>query len=152
MSYLYYCTKCGKPIIMYSNENVDDITCTSCCRKYHKKIVPDKYIIYKSVAPELNEELENDFIENILKNESNFDLTLCWFYRRGEINAIHEHNESLLNSYTQSQSNVPKCPTCGSTNITKIGTFNRMMSTGLFGLASGKIGKTMRCRNCGMTW
>lgn len=152
MSYLYYCTKCGKPINMYSKENVDDVTCTSCCRKYHKEIVPDKYIIYKSVAPELNEELENDFIENILKNESNFDSSLCWFYRRGEINAIHEHNESLLNSYTQSQSNVPKCPTCGSTNITKIGTFNRMLSTGFFGLASGKIGKTMRCKNCGYNW
>ena len=48
--------------------------------------------------------------------------------------------------------NVPKCPTCGSTNITKIGTFNRMMSTGLFGLASRKIGKTMKCNNCGYTW
>ena len=48
--------------------------------------------------------------------------------------------------------NKPKCPTCGSTNISKIGTFNRMLSTGFFGLASGKIGKTMRCKNCGYTF
>lgn len=47
---------------------------------------------------------------------------------------------------------VPKCPTCQSTNISKIGTVNRMVSTGLFGLASSKIGKTYKCNNCGTTW
>ena len=56
--------------------------------------------------------------------------------------------ESVWNSDV----NKPKCPTCGSTNISKIGTFNRMLSTGFFGLASGKIGKTMKCNNCGYTF
>ena len=60
-------------------------------------------------------------------------------------------NNHTINKQLE-QSNIPECPTCGSTNITKIGTFNRMMSTGLFGLASGKIGKTMRCKNCGYTF
>lgn len=48
--------------------------------------------------------------------------------------------------------NVPKCSTCGSTDIKKISTVNRMVSTGLFGLASSKIGKTHKCNNCGTTW
>ena len=67
---------------------------------------------------------------------------------------INESNQKIeaAKSYAQSQSNIPKCPTCGSTNITKIGTFNRMISTGFFGLASGKIGKTMKCKNCGYTF
>lgn len=52
----------------------------------------------------------------------------------------------------QHQQNMPKCPTCHSTNISKIGTLNRMVSVGLFGLASSKIGKTHKCNNCGMTW
>ena len=43
---------------------------------------------------------------------------------------------------------VPKCPTCGSTNIKKISTTNRIVSTGLFGLASSKIGKQWHCNNC----
>ncbi len=47
---------------------------------------------------------------------------------------------------------VPKCPTCQSTNIKKIGTLNRAVSVGIFGLASGKIGKTYKCSNCGATW
>ena len=41
-----------------------------------------------------------------------------------------------------------KCPTCGSTNIKKISTANRIVSTGLFGLASSKIGKQWHCNNC----
>lgn len=46
----------------------------------------------------------------------------------------------------------PKCPTCSSTNISKIGTLNRMASVGLFGLASSKIGKTHKCNSCGSMW
>lgn len=67
---------------------------------------------------------------------------------------INESNQKIeaAKSYAQSQSNIPKCPTCGSTNISKIGTFNRMLSTGFLGLASGKIGKTMKCKNCGYTF
>lgn len=60
--------------------------------------------------------------------------------------------KNVSNSSSSSNVNIPKCPTCGSTNISKIGTFNRMLSTGFFGLASGKIGKTMRCKNCGYTF
>jgi transposase-like protein len=56
------------------------------------------------------------------------------------------------NAVAQELLNVPKCPTCGSTNISKIGTLNRMASVGFFGLASSKIGKTQKCNNCGYTW
>ena len=45
-----------------------------------------------------------------------------------------------------------KCPSCGSTNVSKISTVNRAFSVGLFGLASSKIGKTHKCNNCGTTW
>lgn len=48
--------------------------------------------------------------------------------------------------------NIPKCPTCGSTNIKKISSTKRFVSTGLFGLASSNIGKTMECKNCGYKW
>ena len=47
---------------------------------------------------------------------------------------------------------VPKCPTCGSTNIQKISVTKRLVSAGLFGLASSDIGKTMVCKNCGYKW
>lgn len=46
----------------------------------------------------------------------------------------------------------PKCPTCGSTNVEKISTANRMVSVGILGLASDKIGKQFCCKNCGYKW
>lgn len=57
-------------------------------------------------------------------------------------------------SYTvmQNQSvrlNVPTCPYCRSTNLKKISTASRLLSTGFFGLASSKIGKQFHCNNCG---
>ncbi|MGN1136013.1 MAG: hypothetical protein ACI4SF_07320 [Oscillospiraceae bacterium] len=48
--------------------------------------------------------------------------------------------------------NVPKCPTCGSTNVDKISTLNRAVSIGFLGLASDKIGKQFSCKDCGYKW
>lgn len=56
------------------------------------------------------------------------------------------------NAQAQELLNKPKCPTCGSTNIQKISATKRWVSTGLFGLASSNIGKTMCCKNCGYKW
>lgn len=64
---------------------------------------------------------------------------------------LSKRNYNVIGTISN-QSNTPKCPTCHSTNISKIGTLNRMVSTGLFGLASSKIGKTHKCNNCGTTW
>ena len=51
-----------------------------------------------------------------------------------------------------SESNVPKCPTCGSTKIKPITTIDRMFSVGIFGLASNKINKSYKCTMCKYTW
>lgn len=50
------------------------------------------------------------------------------------------------------EDNKPKCPTCGSTDIQKISGTKRWFSTGLFGLASSNVGKTMECKKCGYKW
>ena len=60
--------------------------------------------------------------------------------------------DSQPRAYSTAADTSPKCPHCGSTNISKISTTSRMISTGLFGLASSKIGKTMECKKCGYKW
>lgn len=50
------------------------------------------------------------------------------------------------------EANQPHCPTCGSTDIQKISGAKRWFSTGLFGLASSDIGKSMCCKKCGYKW
>lgn len=65
-----------------------------------------------------------------------------------KLSAALDHGKAIL----EEQARTPKCPSCGSANISKIGTLNRMVSTGFLGLASSKIGKTHKCNNCGTTW
>lgn len=50
------------------------------------------------------------------------------------------------------QQNTPKCPTCGSTNIVRISTFDRATSILALGIFSGKIGKNYECKNCKARW
>lgn len=61
-------------------------------------------------------------------------------------------NQQSSSAPTTQPQNVPKCPTCGSTNISKIGTGERVMSVLGLGLLSKKINKTWKCNNCGHTW
>lgn len=48
--------------------------------------------------------------------------------------------------------NVPKCPTCGSTNVQCIGTGEKAVSGALWGLFSTKIRKSYKCNNCKYMW
>ena len=50
------------------------------------------------------------------------------------------------------ESNIPKCPICGSTNLKKLSAINRGVSFGVFGFASNKIGKTYECQKCKATF
>jgi predicted RNA-binding Zn-ribbon protein involved in translation (DUF1610 family) len=47
---------------------------------------------------------------------------------------------------------VPKCPTCGSTNVEKISTAQKALGLALVGLFSSNLGKTMHCKDCGYKW
>ena len=43
---------------------------------------------------------------------------------------------------------VPKCPTCGSPDLEKIGTASKVLDVAFWGFASGKVKKTYHCNNC----
>lgn len=47
---------------------------------------------------------------------------------------------------------VPKCPTCGSLDLEKIGTASKVLDVAFWGFASGKVKKTFHCKNCGYKW
>lgn len=46
----------------------------------------------------------------------------------------------------------PHCPHCKSTNISKIGTGERVGSIAMLGIFSKKINKSFKCKSCGYTW
>ena len=69
---------------------------------------------------------------------------------------VEQRNKEMDQWYAkqnaQKFSTGPKCPTCGSTNIRKISTGERMVSVGMLGLFSKKINKSFKCNSCGYTW
>ena len=69
-----------------------------------------------------------------------------------EFNAAMAHGKAILEGKDKGNPYGMTCPYCHATNIKKISTASRMISTGLFGLASSKIGKTYKCSKCGSTW
>lgn len=108
-----------------------------------------------------NWEMYKDDLNKYNKIASDFE-----HYKREKIKAVEneydrkinnirqygsEDEPSRTNSYRQTV-NTPKCPTCGSTNIKKIGTVNRAASVYAAGLASSKMGKQFECKNCGYKW
>ena len=68
----------------------------------------------------------------------------------------HTYNHQSTQSSKQIQStqpqNIPRCPTCNSTNIRKIKAGERTASIIGFGIFSRKANKTWKCENCGHLW
>lgn len=156
-----FCMVCGYEvaivILNHSKEklkeeykNYSNPTCVRCGNK-------KRFIAYSwdGDKANCNEQLEK-FKDDLLKNPfCNYDKA-CE-YRNIEKHAAILRKESVAKnsaSYAVKDStpNIPKCPTCGSTDIKDISTLNRMVSVGAFGLASDKIGKTKECKNCGYKW
>ena len=65
---------------------------------------------------------------------------------------LGQFKTQLQQQKKQQESNRPHCPTCGSTNIQKIGTGERIASVAMVGIFSKKINKSYKCLNCKHTW
>lgn len=86
--------------------------------------------------------------DNLIKNQLSLSddeynlIQEAWDNNRKNI----EPNPKPINTYS---SNAIKCPYCNATDVSKISTAGRVVSVGLFGLGSSKIGKQWHCKKCG---
>lgn len=147
---LCYCEKCGQHYDECDDEidSLKYVTCIGCDEVGYFKPVPQKYLNKGKWGVEKN--LEDEFVENIVKASPNFDQE-CWD-RRVAFKEVQEHNDELLANDRIKQANAPKCPTCQSTNIEKISIGKKAVGGALFGLFSSDIRNTMHCKNCGTKW
>lgn len=53
---------------------------------------------------------------------------------------------------TVKENNIPQCPTCSSTDITRISTTAKVINAGMFGLLGNKRKKTFHCNSCKYDW
>lgn len=61
-------------------------------------------------------------------------------------------NQKILNQSQPIQTNTPKCPTCGSTQIKKISATSKVFGAAMFGLFSKTAKSQFCCKNCGYKW
>ena len=145
---LCYCDKCGNICEAFTDELEDGCF---CCGNSPLKPIPREYIDNFRWR---DGDGKQAFVEEVIKKSPNLDQFL--FEHKDEI--INRKNDEINTSIARGKaileenSRVPKCPTCGSTNIRKMGGVERGASIAAFGIFSKKINKTFKCGNCGYTW
>lgn len=166
MDELLFCNNCGK-VRMSSVNKIGD-KCLTCETGIFIGTGIDYDMVYAEVIEEYKKAHNGDYPSLKTTDEM---LREKYFYGKldGSSNSaavgkreysespegIEEQNQQTR-KWMRSQQNgnvgVPKCPTCGSTNIRKISTGERMVSVGMLGLFSKKISKSFKCNSCGYTW
>lgn len=167
MRELLFCNKCGNVSSSDNNEIGD--RCWSCNVGKFIGTGVEYNKAYSEVSKEYKEKHPGDYPS---AKESDEMLREKYFYGKldSEVSkaavekreysespeGIEEQNRITDRWYAkqnaQKFSTGPKCPTCGSTNIRKISTGERMVSVGILGLFSKKINKSFKCNSCGYTW
>lgn len=111
----------------------DIIICPECKTSRKKKdVVADNYICI-ICGNKLNEPEE-------VKNREKI-----------ENKTISKNSQPVL-VRPKARPNIPKCPTCGSTNIEKISTGSKVVGAAMLGILSSDVRNTMHCKNCGAKW
>lgn len=136
-----YCKKCGR--VVQDSKNCD------CCQSPIYK-VPGKYWL-DGMDFIITNESKQLLIEELVKPSPEFDQYL--FDHRDEILAKQsaEFNAKMAigKAILEEKGRMPKCPTCGSTNIQKISVASKAGGAFLFGLFSQTARSQFKCENCG---
>lgn len=92
------------------------------------------------------------FHHKIVEMEETNDGFVCpecgKFYRK----LTPEEEQQRKLKKLQQEASKPHCPYCNSTNLERITALGRMVSVGTLGLASNKMGKNFKCKNCKATF
>lgn len=151
--YAEKCPTCGCPIAIIKNS----------CNKKNGHLFSIINGEEKDVTYFVNQALNNNYKNNMVEFKNKMYDELDIYDVQQFVNAIkkcngapkiynHEKASVLKSKGEIAQASLPKCPTCHSTNIKKIGTGERVASVVGLGILSKKINKTWKCCNCGYTW
>lgn len=108
-----------------------------------EKNITEKELDIIGIASDYNRQLLDAMIDLKEKNIIEYELKMTQF--RNQV-------EQQKSNAAQVQNNLPKCPTCGSTNIKKISASRKMLGAIGFGLLSKTARSQWECNNCGNKW
>ena len=148
---LMYCKRCGRV--------VQDLEKCDICNSVTYK-VPEKYWLNgKNFL--INNQSKQQLFEECIKSSPEFDPEL--YNKKDAVIAKrwsdYKKSEAISDAIAQgadpktafkTAGNIPHCPICGSTKLSKISGAKKAIKIGLVGIfGAGDLGKTWKCENCG---
>ena len=141
-----YCVKCKENLCNFAsedrNENIKNNKQCEHCGSFD--FIKDDFL--DKFYPDVKKGKE---IRALYKSQEYYD------YIDKKIKDYKEkYAEEMSKPIPKPEQNIPRCPTCGCTNIKKLDSFDRGLSVFAWGLASSKIGKQFECLNpkCKYKW
>lgn len=172
----YYCPYCGKTIMGFEYEefpNSNDFKfCHGCGSEPNFQPLKHDDLWYNEKAEEeykekYGEDDNSSFMEKVqmkwriedLIRDKEIESNPLFNPEKKEIR-IKKENELRTELYYEEKAkrekraneNSPKCPTCGSTNISKLTATNRLVHGAAFGLFSKTARSQWKCKSCGNLW
>lgn len=143
-----YCKNCG---FVSTECDVKKEICPICKNKLYKTSQEAGYFVNRieKSMPTWEDVVRHKYLKNII-----FDKEIS--ERRSGIEYKKQQDElrKLKSNSSKHEKNkfVPKCPTCGSTNIKKISATSKVIGAATFGLFSRTAKSQFHCNNCGYMW
>lgn len=146
--FMYMCKNCGITLF-YTKEEVQTAKCD--CENTDYVCLDVNPVEYSNMS---QTEKDNLVKRKLNLSQSQFaEISEEWKKIRAEVDReYYKKRLEQRNTKHSISQNIPKCPTCGSTNIKRITTANRAVSVLTLGILSGKIGKNYECLDCKAKW
>lgn len=138
------CDKCGRFYVCGEQKDIGKMDKYKDCggTMFDTGMKFDEYLIISKISKE--KELLQAMIDLKKSDIIEFNLKMSQF--RTQADQLDSIRERQLNN------EVPKCPTCGSTDIQKISTTSKIAGAAMFGFFSKTAKSQFKCKNCGNKW
>lgn len=144
MNKLRYCPVCGRNTFNRENCPMCNTIIHTVESKYDRGYYINKSKEQYSIPDNYWEVLhETEIATNPLFNQAEYERVKDMPWKRKDDSYPKE---------TSSNPNVPRCPTCQSTNIKKISVAKRATHGFAFGIFSKTAFSQFQCNNCGYKW
>lgn len=152
---LLICPKCGDLFgseIPFNPDNEE--VCPQCSYKHSIDTGMNSLDVNNMLMKNHKKWLEtkNTMRKKYTINSDVFDQDLYNKIIKEEYEREHLNDDVVTTPAKPVVKNIPKCPTCGSTNIEKISATKKLAGSMLFGLFSKDAKSTFHCKNCNYKW
>ena len=141
------CSQCNSRYMYKPGSIPTRSVCSSCGAKLlHTNLTAEEHFLIQHISK------DRDFLMAMIELKKNNIIE--YQTKIAQYRQIAKADGCYTSPAEKAKQNIPKCPVCGSTDISPISTGERAISIIGFGIMSKKINKSFKCNNkkCKYTW